>query len=369
MVNCFKKKGVCHDITCENCKPRRFCFHLKAKYWSKKNIIDITQISNGCNEKYWFNCDICPHDFNTRISKITDIKLSSWCPYCAHKQLCNNENCDWCNPLSFKFHEKAKYWSDKNELKPWQVFMNSGKKFWFNCNICPHDFESSLNHIFYKKWCPHCCDPPQKLCECNNCYIKTIGYYLDYVTNVKWSESNLIKSNLVFRGCNSSKYNFICCTCNKEFLSTPNSISRGSCCPYCKNKTEKKLFDILKLKFPDEEIKLHVTFDWLGRYVFDIQVDKQRIIELDGYLHFVNIPKWNSLEENVRKRDVLKMKLAMNNKMLVIRLLQEDVWYNRNNWEKRLYEEMYKERDDFEPVYICDGNLTIYDKHKEDMKE
>ena len=34
---------------------------------------------------------------------------------------------------SFASHEKSKYWSDKNELKPYQVSKNSHKKYLFNC--------------------------------------------------------------------------------------------------------------------------------------------------------------------------------------------------------------------------------------------
>jgi hypothetical protein len=34
---------------------------------------------------------------------------------------------------SFASHEKAQYWSDKNELKPNEVFKSSHEKFIFNC--------------------------------------------------------------------------------------------------------------------------------------------------------------------------------------------------------------------------------------------
>ena len=40
---------------------------------------------------------------------------------------------------SFASHEKAQFWSDKNELNPNEVALNSNKKFWFNCN-CGHTF-------------------------------------------------------------------------------------------------------------------------------------------------------------------------------------------------------------------------------------
>ena len=36
---------------------------------------------------------------------------------------------------SFASHEKAKYWSDKNKLKPNQVSKACKKKYWFECDF------------------------------------------------------------------------------------------------------------------------------------------------------------------------------------------------------------------------------------------
>lgn len=55
---------------------------------------------------------------------------------------------------SFASSDKAKYWSDKNELKPEQVALQSNKKFWFNCS-CGHEFEKILSTIIKNTWCPY----------------------------------------------------------------------------------------------------------------------------------------------------------------------------------------------------------------------
>jgi hypothetical protein len=58
---------------------------------------------------------------------------------------------------SFASHPKAKYWSEKNgDVKPRDVFKSSGKKYWFNCGECNHEFESGLNNISGGKWCSNC---------------------------------------------------------------------------------------------------------------------------------------------------------------------------------------------------------------------
>jgi len=54
---------------------------------------------------------------------------------CSDKKLCDKEDCKKCFEKSFASHEKAKYWSNKNELKPRQVFKSSGKKYFFERTI------------------------------------------------------------------------------------------------------------------------------------------------------------------------------------------------------------------------------------------
>ena len=44
----------------------------------------------------------------------------------------------------FYEHPKAKFWSDRNLIKPNEIALNSHKKFWFDCDKCDHAFDSSL---------------------------------------------------------------------------------------------------------------------------------------------------------------------------------------------------------------------------------
>ena len=79
---------------------------------------------------------------------------------------------------SFASHEKAKYWSNKNKLKPNEVSKSSNKKYIFNCNLCNHEFESSLNDIVSGSWCSYCGNHSKKLCsngECKMCFEKSFA--------------------------------------------------------------------------------------------------------------------------------------------------------------------------------------------------
>ena len=59
----------------------------------------------------------------------------------------NGGNCKICFNKSFASNEKSKYWSEENKIKPINVFLQSNKKFIFNCDNCSHNFEGLLGNI------------------------------------------------------------------------------------------------------------------------------------------------------------------------------------------------------------------------------
>ena len=99
-------------------------------------------------------CPLCEHTFVQRLSHITK---GNTCPYCSNIKLCNEKlNCELCFNKSFASFDKSNCWSDKNKLKPIEVFKHSGNKFWLNCDKCNNDFESKICHITDGSWCPNC---------------------------------------------------------------------------------------------------------------------------------------------------------------------------------------------------------------------
>ena len=47
--------------------------------------------------------------------------------------------------MSFASHKKSYCWSDKNLLKPENVFRHTNKKFLFNCDKCNHEINTNLH--------------------------------------------------------------------------------------------------------------------------------------------------------------------------------------------------------------------------------
>ena len=83
----------------------------------------------------------------------------------------------------FSEHPKSKFWSEKNEKKPSDYYLNSNKCVWFDCDKCCHNFYKKIADVNSNSWCPYCAN--QKLChnnECKSCftpfYISNADYLL-----------------------------------------------------------------------------------------------------------------------------------------------------------------------------------------------
>ena len=130
-------------------------------------------------------------------------------------------------------------------------------------------------------------------------------------------------------------------------------------------KTENKL--LLSLRHHYQEVIFQPTFPWCLNPItqrslkYDYYLPQFSIIvELDGEQHFKQVLNWTSPQE-VLERDVLKMKLALQHGLSVIRLLQVDVWRDSRNWEKELQSFIYRHP---EPKVIYLGGLKEYTSHK-----
>jgi len=333
---CYPSQKLCDKDECISCHSKSFASHSKAKYWSDKNEETPRQVFMSSGNKYWFDCK-CEHEFSILLNSINN---ECWCPYCANKKLCDKDDCEQCHSKSFASHPMSEFWSEENERTPRQVFKSSNNKYWFNCD-CGHGFTSALGSITNGQWCPYCAN--QKLCDeddCEQCYSKS---FASNPMSEFWSEENKgIIQRQVFMS-SGNKYWFDCNECDNEFKSRLSAISRGNWCPICKNKTEKKLYKFLTDLSSKWEYQ--GIFDWCksskNRHLpFDFYNDSIKvIIELDGRQHFEQVRNWNS-PEVTQATDRDKLTKAKNNRYSMIRILQEDVWNDKNNWKEKLQEEL-----------------------------
>jgi very-short-patch-repair endonuclease len=344
-------KQLCDDIHCIQCYNKSCASHEKSKYWSSKNEKNPRQVfKSGTSNKYWFDCH-CGHSFNSTLGNISS---GSWCPYCANQKICNGINCMNCYNKSFASHEKCKYWSSKNEKKPRELFKSSRNTCIFDCDICMHSFERTLNDIISSGcWCPYCCIPTKLLCDkhdCEHCYNRS---FASHPKAKQWSKKNEYQPRDVSKS-SGKKCIFDCNKCDNEFTTSLDSISRGTWCPLCVNKTEAKLYEKLLPIYPS--LLTQFKQDWCMKksYLpFDFCIPECKIIiELDGAQHFRQIANWSSPEHQF-ENDKYKEECANQHGYSVIRLLQEDVFYDTYDWVKELC-------DAIEDVKSSEGTTNVY---------
>ncbi len=267
--------------------------------------------------------------------------MISWCQYCCEpvQKLCDDNDCLHCFNKSFASHERAIYWSSKNKLKPRDLAKSTNKKYIFNCFECKHEFDMDLAHVSLNEgWCSYCAS--KKLCSEKDCQICFNKSFESHPKSQYWSEKNIDENGLklkprdIFK--TSGKEYIFVCELKHEFKSIMANIKKGQWCPSCKNKTEQKLFDLVKKDYP--HLKNQLRVDWCkneitNKYLpFDFVLEDEKIIiELDGPQHFEQVSNWSSPEEQY-ERDSYKMKCANDHGYSMIRITQEDVLNDTFDW-------------------------------------
>lgn len=308
----------------------------------------------GSGEYGHFDCPTCKHTYKMQIK---NTKYNS-CYFCNSYDLCKDYTCVFCYNKSFASHPKSQFWDYvKNyPFTPRDVTIRSGERFFFNCNICTHSFDCCVHDVVGSIYCRFC----YSLDLCNERIDCKICEKRSFAMNKKakyWSRNNLFPPRH-YAYWSSEICKFFCKRCNHEFASTLNNVSRGQWCPHCVNKTETKLLEWLNTIIPPEYIRRQAKFDWCRkldnnkRLSFDFLLYDFIIIELDGLQHFQQVHNWQSPEEN-QEIDIHKMKKALEKGYPVIRLLQEDVWYDRFDWKTALYNAI-------QTIYKNPGPQVIY---------
>lgn len=172
-----------------------FASHPKSKFWSSRNEGKPEDYALNSHKVCWFDCD-CGHPFKSSLLNIN--QGNNWCPYCYNRNLCGN--CVSCFNKSFASHPKSIHWHTDNICKPTEVLKGSEKKFYFNCDKCPHKLYISLKKISSQgRWCPYCAN--QKLCDNNDCVMCYNNSFAS-VERSKFLNDKTINSRMLFKSTN-----------------------------------------------------------------------------------------------------------------------------------------------------------------------
>ena len=361
-------QALCDDNNCNICYQKSFSVHPKSHLWSDKNPVSTRQVFRNSSKKYWFNCDQCPHEIEVKLNSIRGDTIN--CEYCASKLLCKDQACRVCYEKSFMSHTKSIYFSPKNNVSPRDVFLHSGKNYIFNCAECLHEFTMILDTISKGCWCAYCSG--HKRCLSPSCIFCFNKSFASHERSKYWSKTkNNISPREVSLNNHTDKFWFKCEVCKFDFDSLVRNVCNGTWCPFCKNKTEAKLLNWLRTHYSHIHIQPQAKYDWCkstttSRFLpFDFSFEKIKLImELDGDQHFRQISTWKSPEET-QTIDIYKMHKALEQGYSIIRILQDDVWNNRNNWEQNL-KEAINLYDTPQIVFICENNeYDVYEQQLE----
>ena len=200
---------------------------------------------------------------------------------------------------------------------------------------------------------------------CSKCGYEQLSEYKTFTTDEfiqKATEKHGDRYDYTYVDYKDSQTNVtICCKVigHGPFEQAPSSHLQGRGCSSCVWKTEGKLYDTLKSKYPT--IQRQFKADWCKNKTylpFDLCIEEDKtIIELDGGQHFIQVSNWSSPEHQFQN-DIYKQKCANENGYSVIRLLQEDVLYDRYDWCKKIYHaiEEIKNSDEPKNIYLCENN-------------
>lgn len=362
-------KELCNDDNCAVCFEKSFASHPEAKNWHPDNDVTPRQVFKNANKKYWIQCTKCPHAFEAQLNNVNNDKGCHFC--CTNGRLCEDE-CDYCFKRSFASHPRAKYWSPKNGFAPRVVLTTSTKKYTFDCGECGHDFTAILRSVTSTTdptWCPYCGN--KELCdkECDTCFKKS---FASHPMSAYWHDNGELTPRQVFKNCNK-KYTFLCKDCSHTFSTRVSHVTkkiRPTWCPHCKHKTALMVHDFLKKQYANYTVKSETKYPWCVNkttdrkcsYDFEI-MELGIIIELDGPQHFEQISNWGDVASTVAK-DIFKMEQANQNGRTIVRLMQEDVFYNSLDWRNELILQIHK-YDIPTRVFICASDE--YKNHKKQI--
>jgi len=192
----------------------------------------INNCNNNFNKSYRLLlqyggiCNKCTsNDKNNKISVASDIRNT--------KILFEN---------SLASHNKSTNFSNKNIDKNGDLYninhipLGTHDKYVFNCDICFHEFNISINKLLIGRWCPYCCVPQKKLCgkvSCNICFEKSAASNKRLISC--WSNNNELNPEFIFK-MGDTKIYLNCDICPHTFNVVIKSITKGGWCHYCADK-------------------------------------------------------------------------------------------------------------------------------------
>jgi glutaredoxin/DNA-directed RNA polymerase subunit RPC12/RpoP len=288
-----------------------------SKEWDieKNNGVNPINVSAYTHEKHWWICNN-GHTYECRVSDRT--KKGNKCPYCSGKRVTA------LNSISSS-HDIVNYWhlSLNGGKIPSDYHMKSNQKIWLKCReYKDHIWNVPVSNItrFAKVSCPFCSN--RRLSVTNNVLMVRPDLAKEWhpSLNHKWTPENTIiySTRKIWWVCSKYDDHIWTTTVNKRMSSSKTG------CPFCynyKNKSEEKLFNIVKEIFINDEVARRARPKFLmGQEIDVFLMEKKLGFEYQGQQHFQPIDFFGGEKglEYVQLLDKKKLKLCVENNITLI---------------------------------------------------
>ena len=203
-----------------------------AKQWDyeKNGRIKPEYIRASANHKFWWKCEK-GHSWEAPVYSRAN---GNGCPCCSGKVLVVGEN-----DLQSQNPELAKEWhSDKNgELTPSLITIRNGKKVWWKCSDCGHEWKTTVAHRSEGKGCPICGRNKSEISRYRN-IIRNSGSFAEtspHLLEERDFEKNEGTDPNALSKVSGKRVWWKCKKCGHQWEALiSNRVKHGSGCPICK---------------------------------------------------------------------------------------------------------------------------------------
>ena len=205
--------------------------------WDKNNQLGFfpDQITYGSTKRVWWKCEK-EHEWEAQPNARTNRKYTHGCPYCSNKKvLLGYNDLQTTNP------ELCKEWNYRRngEFKPTDLVYGSRKKVWWECKICGHEWEATVDNRRRGTGCPICAKEVIAL-NGQQTRLQLRGSLEERRPELlpEWDyEANDILPSEITSGSNR-KVGWICWKGHKWQDTISHRVNDGRCCPICNGESK-----------------------------------------------------------------------------------------------------------------------------------
>lgn len=198
------------------------------KDWNyDKNESGPDCFTNGSDEKVWWKCHVCGHEWRERIA---NRHHGRGCPKCANRKLIVGHN-----DFATKHPELLNEWIyEKNiDIDPQHIHYKSVTPVWWRCPVCGYEYQAPPVRRSLGNGCRKCADKANGIHHRELAILKNGSIAQRMPELVKeYCEDNVLPPDKISSS-SHDKVHWKCSICGHDWWTQPYVRLKGSGCPEC----------------------------------------------------------------------------------------------------------------------------------------